>query len=136
MRTHLLDTSILVSVLLRRASTPSWVRDLVLDGSAATSIVVVGEALERVMGQDDYRLLRQRLIRLQDAIDPYAIDFRIVERYGALRRAMRAPYGQGLIGDIDTLIAATALEYDLTVVTMDRDFERVPDLKLRVIPRR
>jgi predicted nucleic acid-binding protein len=40
-----------------------------------------------------------------------------------------------LIGDIDTLIAATALEYDLTVVTIDPDFQRVPDLKVMLLTR-
>ena len=35
--------------------------------------------------------------------------------------------------DIDTLIAATALERDLTVVTTDQDFERVPGLKVMLI---
>jgi predicted nucleic acid-binding protein len=41
---------------------------------------------------------------------------------------LRRPHGKGLIGDIDTLIAATALERNLTVVTIDTDFQRVPQL--------
>lgn len=49
---------------------------------------------------------------------------------------MRPPHGAGLIGDIDTLIAATALEHGLTLVTTDRDFERIPDLRLSLLPRR
>ena len=43
--------------------------------------------------------------------------------------------GPGLIGDVDTLIAATALERGVTVATTDRDFERVPDLEVLLIPR-
>jgi predicted nucleic acid-binding protein len=36
-----------------------------------------------------------------------------------------------LIPDVDLLIAATALEEDLTLVTRNtRHFERIPDLKL------
>ena len=35
-----------------------------------------------------------------------------------------------IIGDIDTLIAATALEHDLTPVTTDAHFQRVSALKL------
>jgi predicted nucleic acid-binding protein len=46
---------------------------------------------------------------------------------------MRPPYGSGLIGDIDTLIAATALHYGLTLVTTDSDFTRVPDLRLHYL---
>ncbi len=35
-----------------------------------------------------------------------------------------------MIGDIDTLIAATALERNLAVVTIDTDFQRVPNLQV------
>ncbi len=136
MRTHLLDTAILCEVLVRRTTTTAFVRKLILSASAATSVVVVGEALERVMGRDDYEVFRERLIQLQDVVYPYAIDFAVMERYAALRRSMRPPYGPGLIGDIDTLIAATAIEHGMTLVTMDRDFERVPGLDLLLVPRR
>ncbi len=134
MRTHLLDTSILCEVLLRRATATAFVRKSILSGRAATSIVVVGEALERVMGRDDYVLLRQRVVQLQDIVYPYSIDRAVMERYAAIRRALRPPHGPGLIGDIDTLIAATAIEHGLTLVTMDRDFERMPGLDLLLVP--
>ena len=48
---------------------------------------------------------------------------------------LRPPYGPGLIGDIDTLIAATALVYDLALVTTGSDFTRVPQLHVMVLPR-
>ncbi len=48
---------------------------------------------------------------------------------------LRPPQGHGLIGDIDTLIAATALVYELTLVTTDSDFTRVPQLQLMFLPR-
>jgi predicted nucleic acid-binding protein len=54
----------------------------------------------------------------------------IAARYGVLRRQPRPPHGPGLIGDIDTFIAATAIEPDLTLVTMDGDFRPVPGLSL------
>jgi PIN domain len=50
-----------------------------------------------------------------------------------LTRQLRPPHGPGLIGDIDTLIAATALKRGLTVVTTDGDFERVPQLKVMLM---
>ncbi len=58
-----------------------------------------------------------------------------MQRYASLRRQLRRPYGAGLIGDIDTLIAATALEYDLEVVTTDGDFTRVPSLRVLLLDR-
>jgi predicted nucleic acid-binding protein len=50
-------------------------------------------------------------------------------------RQMRAPAGHliGLIGDMDTLIAATALVHGLTVITIDSDFARVPGLSHQVL---
>ena len=68
-----------------------------------------------------------------DEIYPYYLTYPIHERYADIRRSLRPPFGKGLIGDVDTLIAATALEHNLTVVTVDRDFERVPGLKVMLV---
>jgi hypothetical protein len=68
-------------------------------------------------------------------IYPYFLTYRILERYADLRRSLRPPHGPGLIGDIDTLIAATALERNLTVVTIDTDFQRVPNLRVILLSR-
>jgi predicted nucleic acid-binding protein len=48
---------------------------------------------------------------------------------------MRRPHGLGIIGDVDTLIAATALEYTVTLITCDTDFDRVPGLMVMKIDR-
>ena len=55
----------------------------------------------------------------------------IAVRFGELRSFLRR---QGrMISDGDIFLAATALHYDLTVLTYNlRHFERVPDLKLFV----
>jgi predicted nucleic acid-binding protein len=68
-------------------------------------------------------------------IHPYILTYRTLQRYADIRRALRPPHGPGLIGDIDTLIAATALDRHLTLVTMDTDFQRVPGLTVRLLPR-
>jgi tRNA(fMet)-specific endonuclease VapC len=53
----------------------------------------------------------------------------IVERFARQRAALRRQ-GQ-LIPDMDLLIAATALEENLTLVTRNiRHFERIPELRL------
>ena len=46
------------------------------------------------------------------------------------RSSSRTFHGPGLIGDVDTLIAATALERNLTVINLDQDFTRVPGLRV------
>ena len=65
----------------------------------------------------------------------YDMTYAILERYADLRRALRLPHGPGLIGDMDTLICATALVYGLTVVTLDSDHTRVPGLSVMRLPR-
>jgi predicted nucleic acid-binding protein len=42
------------------------------------------------------------------------------------------PYVPSLIGDVDTLIAATAFERNLTIITTDSDFEHVPGLDIQI----
>ena len=52
-----------------------------------------------------------------------------MEVYADIRLRMRAPRGTGVLSDSDTLIAATALRYGLTVITANvKDFRRVPGL--------
>ena len=74
-----------------------------------------------------------QLLHYRYEIYPYFLTYSILEHYADLRRLLRSSYGAGLIGDIDTLIAATALERNLAVVTADRDFERVPGLQVKLI---
>lgn len=58
----------------------------------------------------------------------------VMRRYAEIRSHLRPR--NALIGDMDTLIAATALEHGLTVVSTNvNHFERVPDLTLLHVPR-
>jgi predicted nucleic acid-binding protein len=70
---------------------------------------------------------------LLQAVYPYFLTYPILARYAEIRRQLRP--ANRLIGDIDTLIAATALERDLTVVTIDGDYQRVPGLKVMLLTR-
>jgi predicted nucleic acid-binding protein len=133
MRRYLIDTGPLAAYLLGRpwaiAALDPW-----LDRhEAATSILVYGEVTEYLQSLPDVasrlRQLRQQLLEIR----PYVPTYSIMERYATLRRQLRR--GPGIIGDIDTLIAATALERGLTVVTIDTDFQRVPGLSVMLLPR-
>jgi predicted nucleic acid-binding protein len=97
---------------------------------------VYGEITEYNKSFPDVELRQAQLRRLLREVSPYVPTYAILERYAELRRQMRPPYGPGLIGDVDTLIAATALERDLTLVTMDGDFQRVPGLNVNLLSRR
>ncbi|HZO30884.1 MAG TPA: type II toxin-antitoxin system VapC family toxin [Chloroflexota bacterium] len=133
MRRYLLDAPILSALLLRRPVAVQLVTPWIQSREAATSILVYGEVNEYIQGRPDYEQLHAQLRQFLVEITPFFLTYPIMRRYGELRRVLRAR--NDLIGDVDTLIAATALERRLTIVTADEDFRRVPGLSLTVIPR-
>ena len=135
MRRYLLDTGPLGAYLQGRQAVVHLVAPWLRAQEAATSILAYGEVVEYMKGFPDFLTLHTQLQRLLRHIYPHFLTYRILERYADLRRSLRRPHGPGLIGDIDTLIAATALERNLTVVTIDTDFQRVPNLRVILLSR-
>ncbi len=134
MRSYLLDSPILTGYLKGR-KVATLVEPWVDHNQAATSLLVYGEISEYHHNFPDFARRQTELRALLQQIYPYGLSYLILEQYAELRRMLRPPHGPGLIGDIDTLIAATALVYDLTLVTTDSDFTRVPQLHLMFLPR-
>ena len=87
--------------------------------------------MEYLKSFPDYRARHRQLLELIQEIRPLQVTFTIMERYADLRRSLRPPHGPGMIGVIDTILAATTLHRGLTIVTTDSDFDRVPDLPVR-----
>jgi predicted nucleic acid-binding protein len=133
MRQYLLDSAPLAGYLHGRAPFVNLITPFIREHKAATSILVYAEVIEYLKGLPDFPRRRQQLQILLREIYPYFLTYAIVDRYADIRRAMRAPHGPGLIGDVDTLIAATALERNLTVITLDQDFTRVPGLRVQLL---
>lgn len=133
MRRYLLDNGILVAYLKGRPGAMRLIRPWILAREAATTHLIYGEAIEYLKSDAAFRRRRSELRALLREVIPYKLTYPILERYADLRRAMRR--GAGLIGDVDTLIAATALAHNLTLVTLDSDFERVPGLTVMRLPR-
>ncbi|MGH2486311.1 MAG: type II toxin-antitoxin system VapC family toxin [Ktedonobacterales bacterium] len=130
MTRYLLDNGPLVALVKGRPGAERMIRPWVEAGEVATSQIVYGEAIEYIVGDDRYAQRRDELRAFLRVVKPLGLSYPILERYARPRRSMRAPYGSGLIGDIDTLIATTALHHGLTLVTLDSDFTRVPGLSL------
>ena len=135
MRQQLLDTTPLTALLTNRPALVSLLTPALSRDELATSILVYGEVLEHIRSAPDFTHRRTMLRHLLRGARPYLITYPIVERYADLRRQLRPPYGPGLVGDIDTLIASTALTYDLELVTTDSDFLRVPGLRVMLLDR-
>lgn len=131
MKQYLLDTSIVAGYLLAREKAMALVSPLIEREAAATSILVYGEVVEYVKSLTAFRTYRKSLEALLEQIDPLPLTYPILERYADIRRTLRPQHKA--IGDIDTLIAATALEHDLTLLTIDTDYDRVPQLKWKLI---
>jgi predicted nucleic acid-binding protein len=124
MKTYLLDTSLVAGYLLERKKAIELVSPMIEREEAATSFLVYGEVAEYVKAFASFLTYRDSLQALLEQITPYPLTYPILERYADIRRTLRPLHKD--IGDIDTLIAATALEHDLTLMTLDTDFERVP----------
>jgi predicted nucleic acid-binding protein len=136
MRRYLLDTPLLSAYLQGRKAAIELITPWVADDEVVTSILVYGEVIEYLKELPSFSTRRSELLDLlNEVVEPYFLNYEILERYADIRRQLRPPHGSGLIGDIDTLIAATALEHGLTVVTSDQDFQRVPALQVMLIPR-
>jgi len=135
MRRYLIDTAILAGYLYTRPVVVNPLSPWIQQREASTSIVVYGEVIEHLKSRPNFTLHQLQLQQLLVQIEPYFLTYPIMELYADLRRALRPPYGPGLIGDIDTLVAATAINRNLTLVTTDSDFQRVPNLQVMLIPR-
>lgn len=133
MRRYLLDTGPLAAYLLGRPAAVALIDPWIDRREAATSILVYAEVTEYLKGMTNFALRHAQLRQQLQEIHPYFLTYPILETYAEIRRGMRPPRGLGLIGDIDTLIAAMALERNLTVATVDKDFERIPDLTVMLV---
>jgi predicted nucleic acid-binding protein len=116
MKHYLLDTSLVAAFLHGRPNALALIEPLVRNGQAATSILVYGEVIEYLKGLPtfrEYKARLQRLFQLEQMV-PYPLTYAILERYADIRRTLRPLHKE--IGDIDTLIAATALEENMTLM--------------------
>lgn len=124
---HLIDSSSLVDYLLNQRGVAE-VRRLLEAGSLATSLIVYGEIYEGLIGLRSADQAMARFRDFVDAVDLLGVDVETAEEYGQLRSSLRVR-GE-LLADNDLWIAATALRHNLTLVSRDVHFERVPRLDL------
>ena len=94
-------------------------------------ILVYGEVIEYLKRLPNYQAKFHALHTLLQEVPAYPLTYAILERYADIRRTLRPLHKD--IGDIDSLIAATAVEHGLTLVTIDSDFQRVPHLKTKLV---
>jgi len=137
---YLLDTAPLAAYARRRPGAVGRLEPLIQQGETATTILNYGEVIEGLQSIPTDFMHNQAVLR--DLVDQHITllvpDYAVMERYAQIRRTLRTlrtATGQpvGLIGDIDTLIAAIALEKKLTLITTDTDYQRVPGLSIQLL---
>jgi tRNA(fMet)-specific endonuclease VapC len=125
---YLIDTDVVASYLNGRPTEVTLLQQL-LPAGLALSTVTYGELYEGILyGRDPARQLAgfRRFLHGVRVLD---VNRRIARHFGRIRGALRQ---QGLLLPApDLLIGATALAYDLTLVTRNlRHFQRVPGLRI------
>lgn len=116
----LLDTSVFIA---REDGRPLGV----LPERAAISVITIGELQFGVLsaGEDDVRAQRADTLALARAADPIPVSEAVMVTWARLVSDCRAAGIHRVVKLTDALIAATAIEHGLPVVTQDGDYEKI-----------
>ncbi len=125
---YILDADWIIDALAGRRAAVATLHQLAADG-LAVSVITLGEIYE---GAFRYASPQTHLDSFRRFLAPFrhlGVTDPIMARFAEIRAGLR---NQGnLIPDFDLLLAATALHYDLTLLTGNRKhFQRVTNLKL------
>jgi len=124
---YLLDTTWVVEYLRGNQEVIARIQELQEEG-LAVSIVSVAELYEGVFRSNNPSGNETALKDLLTAVTILDLTPDICKVYGE-EKAKLLQKGT-VIGALDLLIAATALNHDLVLLTADRDYERVEDLRV------
>jgi tRNA(fMet)-specific endonuclease VapC len=129
---YLIDTDWVIDHLNQIESVTARLHELAPEG-LAMSVVSLGELYEGVYYSRDLEASQASLQRfLNRQLTILGIDEETCKIFGRERGRLRT-IGQR-IGDMDLMIAATALQYDLTLLTNNRrHFDRIDGLRIESI---
>jgi tRNA(fMet)-specific endonuclease VapC len=126
---YLVDTDWVVDYLNDAPVVTDRVRDLIRRRVLALSIVSLAELYEGVFFSTQPSRSQLALRRFVRGVRVLPIDEQTAKRFGQERGRLRKM--RRLVGDLDLLIAASALRHNLTLLTNNRrHFERVHGLKI------
>lgn len=129
MSQYLIDTDWLIQVLHGNADAAQTIEDLAPEG-LATSLINYGELYHGAYYARDPQPALEALNDVLTGIEMLPLTPAIMERFAIVRGQLTRNQRQQ-VGDMDLLIAATALEHGMTLVTFNRrDYDLVPGLTL------
>ena len=124
----IVDSSVWIEYLKNRPSVTEKLDQLLLAGTIVTVGPVIAEILQGAKTEKDYRLLENNLgglplieTKVEDWIKAGKISYEL------RKRGITIPL-------TDCLIAAVAIHQNASVMTYDRHFESIPDLKHINVP--
>lgn len=124
---NLLDSDVLIDAIKRRSDALRVLKTLSDDG-VAISVVSYGELLD---GASRLRDASRQRADVEGFLKPFLtllVDREVMDRFAWIRADLRSR-GR-LITDFDIVIAATAIEHDLRLITRNRKhFARIPGLR-------
>ncbi|HEV8574100.1 MAG TPA: type II toxin-antitoxin system VapC family toxin [Dehalococcoidia bacterium] len=126
---YLVDTDWLIDYL---EGSPPAVRLLerLADSGLAISIVTYMEAYQGVFRSADRENAARRFDALLRGIRLVSITTAVARRCAVIREELRSNGGRVRQRALDLLIAASAIEYNLTLVTRNKkDYEDIPNLQ-------
>jgi predicted nucleic acid-binding protein len=126
---YLLDSDRVIDALNDRGEAARMLAELAPAG-VAISLASYGELYQGAYYARDRVAALEQLQTFLRGVSVMPLTEATMERFAVLRGALPRPVRQQ-VGDMDLLIAATALHHDLTLVTRNRrDFRLVPGLRL------
>jgi tRNA(fMet)-specific endonuclease VapC len=126
--TYLLDTDQVIDYLKGRQEIRSLISALGGDG-LAISLITYGEIYDGIYGDPNPQLAEVGFTSLLTGVTVLPLTRQIMRRFARIRGNLRRT-GQRL-EDIDLLIAATALDHNLILITRNiQHFQRIPRLSL------
>lgn len=125
---HLLDSNIVIGLLQNDAEITQLVRKLMLEGVGLSAISYV-EIQQGLLRGSELERLRFEAFVAQIVVLP--VDIPVADRCARVRFYLSEQGKRVRSRSLDLLIAATAIEHDLTLVTRNlADYQDVPGLRI------
>ena len=127
---YLVDSDVLIDLLADRPATLELLTRLAPEG-LAMSLITYLEVYEGTLRTPQPQEAQARLRTLLMEIPVLPLSLSLAERCAHLRDRLRRAGKRVRSRAFDVLVAATALEHNLTLVTRNtEDYEDIPELKL------
>lgn len=125
---RLLDTNVIIRVMKDELLLPAWYEEY---GSVFVSSITLGELLLGAELSARTESNRRDYIDFCNDLEFLTVDFSVAQAYAKVKATLRK-LGTP-IPENDMWIAATALAFDLIIVTGDKHFERVTNLQVEYV---